>query len=101
NHPATLVYDDAEIARTFDTHREFIECYNDIKRKRDNPQWCEIIEIFKEISKHNAASNEDLDVYGVSCKCCGSRMKPIDKKRDKHRLYYRCPNYYRVEPQFI
>lgn len=101
NHPATLEFDDAEIAKAFDTHREFLESYNDIKRKRDHAQWCEIIEIYKEISKHNAASNEDLDVYGVSCKNCGSRMKPIDKKRDAHRLYYRCPNYYRTEEQFI
>jgi hypothetical protein len=101
NYPAELAGDDEFIAMAFNKRSELLECYTDIKVKRDKLQWLEIIKRFQEISKHNAAAADELDVYGVTCSGCGARMKVIDKKRDSHRLYWRCPNYYRTEPQFI
>jgi hypothetical protein len=101
NYPATMEGDDEKIAQTFKTHREFLECYNDIKCKRDLIQWSDIIEIYHKVSKHNAASSDLLKVFGVSCSNCGSRMHPIEKMRDEHRYHWRCPNYYKTESKYI
>jgi hypothetical protein len=101
NHPAQLEGDDEMIALTFDRHRELIQCYNDIKVKRDNAQWCEIVNQFLNVSKHNASAADKLDVFGTSCSNCGSTMYPMEKKRDLYRLYWRCPNYYKTEDQFV
>jgi len=102
NFPALLEGDDEKIAAAFDAHRAFIGIFSDIKHKRDLVQWTEIVGRYMEVSKHNASSESSgLEVYGVSCKNCGRRMKPIDKKRDAYRLYYRCPNYYRLEKEYV
>lgn len=102
NYPPLLDGDDEKIAAAFDAHRAFIGIFSDIKYKRDLVQWSEIVGRYLEVSKHNASSdNSGMEVYGVSCKNCGRRMKPIDKKRDAYRLYYRCPNYYRLEKEYV
>jgi hypothetical protein len=101
NYPATMEGDDEKIGNTFRTHREFLECYNDIKCKRDLIQWSDIIEVYHRVSKHNAASSDDLKVFGVSCSNCGARMHPIDNMRDEVRHQWRCPNYYKTESQYV
>lgn len=101
NYPPVLEGDDEKIAKLFNTLSPMLEDLTDIKTKRDRPQWCNILDIFQEVSKHHAASNDDLSVYGVSCKNCNARMHVIDKKRDRYRLYWRCPNYYRIGPEWV